>query len=257
MEFDSRTETFDSILNGAVWLVQPRAGYRFSLDAILLASFAHPRQRDRLLDLGAGCGVIATIVAITRRPREVVAIEIQTDLAELARRNFAFNQLAHATAIAADLRARKIAGAAPGSFDYVVANPPYHALRRGRESPNASRHVARGAGGASIRDFIAAASRYATGNGRVAMIFPASRCADLLVELRAKSLEPKRLRFVQPYAESPATLIMVEARKGAGVEGKVAPPLIVWQKPGVYTDEARGILDDAGANPFAKVWGRV
>jgi tRNA1Val (adenine37-N6)-methyltransferase len=251
MEFDPRTETFDSILNGAVRLVQPRAGYRFSIDAILLARFAHPRQRDRLLDLGAGCGVIAAIVAATRRPREVVAIEIQTDLAELARRNFALNQLACATAIAADLRTRTIAGLTPGSFDYIVANPPYHAVRSGCESPNPSRRIARGAGGASLRDFIAAASRYATGNGRVAMIFPASRSADMLVELRAKALEPKRIRFVQPYADKPATSIMVEARKGGGVEAEVAAPLIVWQKPRVYTDEARRILDgrNAGAAP--------
>ena len=74
------------------------------------------------------------------------------------------------------------------------------------------------------------------------MIFTAGRAADLLVELRAKALEPKRLRFVHPDADSPATSIMVEARKGGGVEARIAAPLILWQKPGVYTDEARSIL---------------
>ncbi|MGH7879214.1 MAG: SAM-dependent methyltransferase, partial [Candidatus Binataceae bacterium] len=115
-------------------------------------------------------------------------------------------------------------------------------LQSGRESPNASRRIARGAGGASLRDFVAAAARYATSNGRVAMIFTAGRAADLLAELRAKSLEPKRLRLVHPYARSSATSIMVEARRGGGVEVRIEAPLIVWEEPGVYTDEARAIL---------------
>ncbi|MGH7843462.1 MAG: methyltransferase, partial [Candidatus Binataceae bacterium] len=110
-------------------MVQPRAGYRFSIDSILLARFARPRRCDRLLELGAGCGVIAAILAKIRQPSAVVAIELQADLAALARRNFASNRLLRATAIAADLRARKITGAAAASFDYVVANPPYRALQ--------------------------------------------------------------------------------------------------------------------------------
>src|SRR5579859_2662199 len=121
MTIDSGSTTRDSILGGALSILQPAAGYRFSIDSILLGNFARPRRRDRVLDLGCGCGVIAAMIAMTRRPRVVLGIELQPELAELARRNATLNQLAHLTVIEADLRKRKIVGAEPGSFDYIVA----------------------------------------------------------------------------------------------------------------------------------------
>lgn len=196
-----------------------------------------------MLELGSGCGVVAAMIAATRRPREVLALELQPDLAALARRNAALNRLANLHPLEADLRTRTIPGLAAGSFDWVVANPPYRALGCGRESPNPSRRLARGAAGANLRDFVAAAARYATNGGRIGMIFTAPRTAELVAELKTKALEPKRLRFVHPDPQSPATMILVEARKRAGVEVRVEPPLIVWASPGVYTAEARAILN--------------
>lgn len=200
------------------------------------------RRQDRVLDLGTGCGVIAAMIALTRRPREVLAVELQPVLAELAARNAARNQLTNLRTFQADLRAPVVAGLAPGSFDWVVANPPYRASGTGRESPDPSRRLARGASGASLHEFVAAAARYTTNGGRVAMVFTAARTAELLAELRSQSLEPKRCRFVHPYLASPATMVLVEARKGGGVEVGIEPPLILWESAGSYTAEARAIL---------------
>ncbi len=246
----SRCETRDTILGGALTILQPAAGYRFSIDSILLGSFAQPRKRDRVLELGCGCGVIAAMIAITRRPRVIVGIELQHELAELARSNLALNRLENLTVIEADLRDRKIAGVDTGTFDYIVANPPYREARGGRERPNRSRHLARG-GGASLRDFIKAATRYASSSGKVAIIFTAIRAAELIAELKACSLEPKRLRFVHPYAEAVASVVMVEARKGGGIEVKIEAPLILWERPGEYSAGARSILNGAGASAAA------
>ena len=181
------------------------------------------------------------MIALTQRPREVVAIELQPLLAELAARNATLNQLDNLRALQADLR-RAVPGLAPRSFDWVVANPPYRAAGSGRESPDPSRRLARGADGASLRDFVAAAARYARHGGRVALVFTAARTAELLAELRSHALEPKRCRFVHPYADSPATLILVEARKGGRVQASIQPPLILWASAGVYTAEARAML---------------
>ena len=222
-------------------MIQPISGYRFAIDSILLGNFTRSGRRDRVLDLGSGCGVVAAMIASISGPREVIAVELQPALAALVQRNAALNQLDNLHAFRADLRSRTVVGLAAGSFDWVVANPPYRAAGSGRESPNPSRRLARGASGANLRDFVAAAARYATHGGRVAMVFAAPRSA----ELKSKSLEPKRCRFVHPYAESPATLILVEARKGGGVEVSVEPPLILWQSAGVYTAAARAILSGA------------
>jgi tRNA1Val (adenine37-N6)-methyltransferase len=249
MQLDPGVETLDNILGGRLALIQPISGYRFAIDSILLGSFARPRRTDRLLELGAGCGVIAAMITLLRQPREVVAIELQPPLAAIAQRNVMLNRLAHFTALQADLRAGAIDGIAPASFDYVVANPPYRAPHCGRESPNAGRRLARGSGGATLREFIAAAARYVVEGGRFALIFTASRSAELIAELRSKSFEPKRCRFVHPYADRPATLILIEARKGGGAEVAVEAPLILWERSGVYTAHARAILsgDQAGA----------
>ena len=213
------------------------------MDSILLARFASVRSRDRVLELGAGCGVIAMIIGATAQPREIVAIEIQPQMAKLAERNARANGFDNLDCICADLRDRRIAGVSPASFDLVVANPPFHAVNAGRESPNRSRRQARGGGGASMPDFVAAARRYVRNGGRIAMIFAASRSAELISTLRAHRLEPKRIRFVHPRVELPAASVLVEARANGGVEAVIEPPLVLERTAGVYTEEARSILE--------------
>src|SRR5271170_6536355 len=106
-------ETRDSILDGSITLIQPSHGYRFSIDAVLLARFVRASTRDRVLDLGAGCGVVSIMIAALYRPREIIALEIQPTLADMIARNIAINKLESVTAIGADLRQKKIAGVDP------------------------------------------------------------------------------------------------------------------------------------------------
>src|SRR5258708_31808292 len=89
----NENETRDSILDGSIRLIQPKHGYRFSIEAILLARFAHATARDRVLELGAGCGVVSIMMATLYRPREIVAIEIQPQLAQMISRSAAINGL--------------------------------------------------------------------------------------------------------------------------------------------------------------------
>ena len=123
----NENETRDTILDGRITLIQPRHGYRFSVEAILLGRFARASTRERVLELGAGCGVVSIMMAALYRPREVVAIEIQPPLAAMIARNAAINGIESVNAVCADLRQKKIAGVEPASFDLVVANPPYRA----------------------------------------------------------------------------------------------------------------------------------
>jgi tRNA1Val (adenine37-N6)-methyltransferase len=239
-----KSETTDSILNGALTLVQPRDGYRFSIDSILLGRFVRIRKRDRVLELGAGCGAISVMIAALWLPREVVAIEIQPQLAALAARNAILNQLDSLRVINADLRTRRLEGLAPASFNVIVANPPYRALRSGRPSPHPGRRVAREETTATLANFVAAAKRYAVNGAKAAFVFDASRSAELLRCLAAHSLEPKRIRFVHPRSDAPASTILVEARKGGGIEVAIEPPLILYDRPGVYSDEARNLMQN-------------
>jgi len=240
---EALAETLDSILGGRLRILQPREGYRFSVEAILLGRFARARRRDRVLELGAGCGVTSMMLAAIYGAREVVALEIQPAMAALIARNAGLNSLAQVSVLCADLRQRKIANLTPGSFDLVVANPPYRARHTGRESPHPGRRIARGSEQGSLADFIGAAARYARFGATIAIVFAASRSADLIALLRAHALEPKRIRFVHPRLGLPASTILVAAAKGGGIEVKVEPPLAMYAETGVYTPEAREWLE--------------
>src|SRR5208282_3824943 len=94
------------------------------------------RAGERVLELGAGCGVVSIMIAALYKPAAVAALELQPALAALIERNAALNRLDTVSAIGADLRARKIAQLGPASFELIVANPPYRRLNSGRQSPN-------------------------------------------------------------------------------------------------------------------------
>jgi tRNA1Val (adenine37-N6)-methyltransferase len=237
-------ETRDTILDGRITLIQPRHGYRFSVEAILLGRFARASTRERVLELGAGCGVVAIMMAALYRPREVVAIEIQPPLAAMIARSATLNGIESVNAVCGDLRQRKLAGVEPASFDLVVANPPYRAAAAGRENPDHGRRLARGESPAAavLMDFVAAAHRYARRGGRVAFVFTARRSAELISAMRSKQLEPKRIRFVHPRIAMPASVMLIEARAGGGIEVAIEPPLILYERPGIYTSEARAML---------------
>ena len=241
----SENETRDTILDGSITVVQPRHGYRFSVEAILLGRFARANAHERVLELGAGCGVVSIMIAALNRPREVVAIELQPSLAEMIARNAAINGLKFVYSICADLRQKKVAGLEPASFDLVVANPPYRASAAGRENPDRGRRLARGETAAALEDFVATARRYARVGARVAFVFTARRSAELISAMRAEKLEPKRIRFVHPRIGMPASVILLEARVGGGIEVAIEPPLILYDRPGIYTSEARAILSSS------------
>ena len=252
MRTTESSETCDAILGGRIRVIQPRNGYRFSLDSILLARFVSVRSRDRVLELGAGAGVISLAVAALHPPCEIIALEIQPELVAMIRRNVELNGVDSIRAIAADLRKLTDAKVPRESFDVVVANPPYRASNAGRVSPHAARRIARSESSATLEDFIAAASRYTRRGGRAAFVLAADRSAELISLLREHHLEPKRIRFVHPYSGASATTILIEARRNGGVEVAIEPPLIVFDSPGVYSRGAREILGEVASPPPAE-----
>lgn len=183
------------------------------------------------------------ILTTLHNPREIAAIEIQPRMVSMIRRSAELNGLKSIHAVEADLRSRSIAGLEPASFDLVIANPPWRAGGAGRECPEHERRISRAESAAALDDIVKAAARYARDGARVALVMAAARSAELISVMRARRLEPKRIRFVHPYANAPASAILVEASKGGGVETRVEPPLIVWASERTYTDEARAILE--------------
>ena len=225
---------------GVVRITQPVKGHRFNLDSILLADFCRIKPKDRVLEPGAGTGVISLLLAKKHPRAAFTAVEVQPQLADLCKRNIVDNSLdGRTTVLAHDLR-RMSRTLAPGSFSVIVANPPYIKEGTGRTSTHAARQIARHDRAASLESWLNL-HRFLKNNGKYFLVFPAARLAELVALMKRRKLEPKRLRMVHPYRNRPASLVLLESVKEAGSGLEVLPPLIVHEPGGGYTKEMREI----------------
>ena len=230
--------TEESLFGGKLRCLQPRQGYRFSVDAVLLAHLLVPEPEARILDLGAGCGIVSLILSHRFPTASLVALEMQPRLAEIIRRNVASNTLAsRITVIEGDCR--RIATLLPqGSCDWVAANPPYYPTGSGRHYPETERARARHEILGGIGEMAEAAAFALKSGGRAAFVYPAGRAEILLSVLWENRLAPKRVQRVHPYPGAEAGLVLVEAVKDGGEGLAVLPPFFICQeKGGAYTVE--------------------
>ena len=224
------------LFEGRLRIVQPVEGYRFSLEALLLSGFVRLRGRERVLDLGAGCGVIAAVLALRYPGVRIVALEIQEVLSRalgLTVRENAFE--GRVFPLRGDLRRFPLKA---GAFEAVVANPPFKPPQSGRLPPEESHLLARTETLATLADFLSAARRALKTGGRLFMVHTALRLAEVLSEMRTRDLSPQRLRLVHPAPGEEARFMLVEAVAGGRTETRVDPPLFIHQSPGgKYSEE--------------------
>jgi tRNA1Val (adenine37-N6)-methyltransferase len=219
-------ESEDSLRDFDLKIVQPKIGYRFSLDPLLLCDFV-PADKPAILDLGTGCGIIPLVMARRSDVALITAVELQADMADLAARNASRNGLADRVQVLAadilDLADRLCAN----SFDLVMANPPYRKAGTGKTSPRAGRDLARHESSATLGDFLAAAKRAVKPGGSICFIYHPERLAEFLEAALALKLSPARLQLVHGDLSLPARMFLIELVKGRKVALEVLPPLLV------------------------------
>jgi len=234
--------TTDTFFNGKIRLTQDRSGYRFSIDAVLLAHFADPRSGDKVLDLGTGCGIIPLILAYRQPHISLYGVEVQTALAELAISNVRENRQEDRIAvICTDMRLLKPTMTG-GPVDLVVCNPPFRRQGSGRINPDAQRAVARHEIKANLSDIIQSSHRMLRTAGRLILIYTAGRLTGILSRMRIEGIEPKFIRMIHSRQDSEATLILIEGVKGGRPDLKIAPPLIIYDRSNDYTEEVASMF---------------
>lgn len=217
-------ESLDAILGGRLRFIQSRDGYRFSVDALLLAGFVTIRPHDVVVDLGTGCGVIPIMLLHTRPVDGAVGLEIQSELASQAIRNARLNGFERRMAVVqGDLRAMPLKD---GSADVVICNPPYRKLDSGRINPDARRAIARHEIMASLDDILTAARFLLRKRGRLAFVYPSVRLVDAFARMRRFGLEPKQVQFHYPSLGSGAKLAFIEGCSGGRPGIRVLPPIL-------------------------------
>ena len=218
------------------------AVFKFTLDAFLLTGFIRPKPSETIVDLGTGSGVLPLLLAGQDRVSRVTGVEIQPELADMARRSVRLNRLENQiTIIQGDLR--EIHRQLPvNGFHWVVTNPPYYPAGAGVVSENPALAMAKFEVACTLQDWVRAASRLVKGNGRVAAIYPTERLAELITVMIQHHLTPKRLCFVYSYPDAGSNLVLLEARPGGKPGLQVLPPLTIYTQPGQYSERMNQIF---------------
>ena len=234
-------ETLDSPLNKKLKIIQKKKGYRYSIDAILLAHFCHLQKGDKVIDLGTGNAIIPILLATRRIADRIVGVEIQEELIDAARRNVAINKMeGQISVIHGDVRG--LSGCLEGSsFNVTISNPPFRPTRTGRVSPDRQKALARHEILGSLEDMARISSFLLRPGGRFHIIYPTSRAVDMFVVLRSFGLEPKRVQFVHSNASEDAKLVLTEAVKGSRKELKILEPLFIYDLKGHHTAQMEEI----------------
>lgn len=239
-------ETLERLLLNQGFILQKRRGYRFSIDAVLLAYLAVLRRvrsrgsgRPGYMDLGCGCGVVPILLARWDPGLCGYGVEIQESLADLAERNMRLHGLEDRIRILHEDLKNLPKAFAPGSLDWMTCNPPYRPLAAGRVNPDLQKAVARHEITASLAEICGVMSYLLKAGGKAFFIYPAARSVELLARLRENVLEPKYLRPVYPRAGENAKWVLVEGVCRGKESLVVDRPLYLEEESGGYTEEVR------------------
>jgi tRNA1Val (adenine37-N6)-methyltransferase len=241
-------ESVDSLFDGRMICRQPRQGYRFSVDSLLLAHFSTVQRGDSILDMGCGCGIIGLILMFRWQTilQALVGLEIQPELAELARENVRLNGFEYKHKIVeGDLRTIKFYFRAE-SFSRVICNPPFFTSGSGRENADRQSLIARHQVCSTTDQIMAAASLVVKNRGFVSVVFPADRLVEIFSSMYKANLQPKRMQMVYSYPdqEAAARLVLIEAMKNGGPSVTIVSPFYIYRKKnGPYSDEMQRMYE--------------
>ena len=230
-------ERLDDLQRNGLKIIQKTDGFCFGMDAVLLSGFASVKPGERALDLGTGTGIIPLLLSVKTKGDHFTGLEIQTEIMKMAQRSVALNGLEKKIdIIQGDIKeASRIFGAA--SFDVVTSNPPYMNDAHGLKNPGDVKAISRHEVLCTLEDVVREGTKALKPGGRFYMVHRPHRLAEIITVMRQYKLEPKRMKFVHPFADKDANMVLIEAVRGGGAWLKLEPPVIVYKEPGVYTDE--------------------
>lgn len=230
-------ERVDDLERCGFKIIQNTEKFCFGMDAVLLSGYSSIRRQDKVLDLCTGNGIIPILLAAKTGAERIVGIEIQRDIADLAKRSVEANDLSdRVNILCADIKDAEEYYQA-GAFDVVTCNPPYMIDNHGIKNPDSPKAIARHEILCTFDDVARVASRMLKPGGRMFLIHRPFRLTEIFETLTKYSLEPKRMKLVYPYVNREPNMVLIEAGLGGRRRLTVERPLIVYESPNCYTKE--------------------
>ncbi len=235
--FIKEHERIDDLHRNGYLIIQDPKKFCFGVDAVLLSGFANVKKGEKVIDFGTGTGVIPILLEGRYGGDDYIGIDIQEESVEMAQRSVKLNSLQNKINIVqCDIKE------APknfecSSFDVVTSNPPYMNTGGGIVNEYSPKAIARHEILCNLDDVVFSASKLLKFGGRFYMIHRPHRLVDIFVSLRKHKLEPKVVRFVQPYYDKEPNMVLIESSRGGKSMLKVLPPLVIYKDSGEYTEE--------------------
>lgn len=236
-------ERIDDLQRNGYQIIQNADGFCFGMDAVLLAAFAKVKKGERAVDLGTGTGIIPILLEARTEGEHFTGLEIQEMSCDMARRSVQLNDLSEKISIVqGDIKeASSIFGRA--SFHVVTSNPPYMTGQHGLTNPEMPKAIARHELLCTLEDVISQAAALLGDGGRFYMVHRPFRLGEIIPLMVKYKVEPKRMRLVYPYVDKEPNMVLIEGLRGGRSRMTVEKPLIVYEKPGVYTQEVYNLYD--------------
>ncbi|MDT8272484.1 MAG: methyltransferase [Desulfomonilia bacterium] len=230
-------ETLDTLSCSHLSILQKRTGYRYSLDAYLLAAFVDEKPAAEVVDIGSGSGILSILLAAVKG-LHVTGVEVQEDLADMSTRSVMRSGLQDKVRIiCGDVRTFK-----GGKFDAVVTNPPYRPLATGRLNPGRNRAIARHELMLDLDGLLKSSYELLAASGRFYIVYPAWRFVDLVTAMRSHRIEPKRCMFVHSTSRSNAELCLLSGLRDGGKELIIERAFHIYSDEGSYTSEMNAVF---------------
>ena len=230
-------ERIDELQRNGYQIIQNENGFCFGMDAVLLSGFAKVKKGENALDLGTGTGIIPLLLEAKTEGRHFTGLEIQETSADMAQRSVYLNDLNEKVEIVRGDIKEAVDLFGKSSFDVVTSNPPYMTGQHGLINPDMPKAIARHEILCTLEDVIGQASALLKENGRFYMVHRPFRLSEIMVTMSRYRLEPKRMKLVYPFVDKEPNMVLIEGLKGGRPRVTVEKPLIVYEKPGVYTSE--------------------
>ena len=231
-------ERIDDLEFKGLKIIQNEKGFCFGMDSVLLSDFAkNMKNNSTVLDLGTGTGIIPILLCGKTNLKKVVGIEIQQDVANMAKRSSQLNNIQDRFEVVntniIDLKNIY----EKQSFDVIVTNPPYKKENTGITNENEAKLISRHEITANLEDFISISKDLLKDKGEFYMVHRPERLVDILSLMRKYKIEPKILKFVSPNKNKEPNLILIKGIKNANSFLKVEKNLYVYNEDGKYTNE--------------------
>lgn len=239
-------ERIDELQCDNLKIIQNKKGFCFGIDSVILSEFADKIKRtDNVLDLGAGTGILGLLIYGKRKPDNIIGVEIQSEVAEMAQRSIELNKLEEKIKIINEdinkIINKKLIK--KNYFNIVITNPPYKEINTGIINNNEKKLISRHEIKASLEDFIRVGGEALKDKGIFYMVHRPERLVDIFYLLRKYKIEPKEIKFVCPNENKEANLVLIKAIKGGKKFLKIRKTLYIYNNDGEYSEEIKKIYN--------------